>query len=93
MSGMAESKAEVGLMCKECGCDGLNGNTKLQFSVKGYSEDKVQAVERKLLGLKGVLFVHIHSESGATEIEYNPKRTRLLEIMAAFEDCELEAAL
>lgn len=80
-------------MCRECGCDGLRGNAKLQFSVTGYTEEKVRAVERRLLGLKGVLFVHIHSESGATEIEYNPKKTRLGEIIDAFAGCELEAAL
>lgn len=80
-------------MCRECGCDGLRGNAKLQFSVAGYTEEKVRSVERRLLGLKGVLFVHIHSESGATEIEYNPKKTRLSEIIDAFAGCELEAAL
>ena len=88
-----QGKDTVKLMCRECGCDGLRGNAKLQFSVQGYTEEKVRSVERKLLGMKGVLFVHIHAVSGATEIEYDPKKTRFLEIMDAFDDCELKAAL
>ena len=25
-------------MCKECGCGETNGNTRLQFNAKGYTE-------------------------------------------------------
>lgn len=80
-------------MCKECGCNGLNGNARVQFSVKGYTEETARLAETALLGLKGVLYVHIHSLSGATEIDYNPKKTRLMEIYDAFTRCGLEAEL
>ena len=80
-------------MCKECGCNGLGTNARVQFSVKGYTEETARRVETALLGLKGVLFVHIHAVSGATEIDYNPKKTRLMEIYETFSSCGLDAAL
>ena len=51
-------------MCKECGCGETNGNTRLQFTVTGYTEESAKEVEKTLLGLPGVLFVHIPAPSG-----------------------------
>lgn len=64
-------------MCKECGCGETNGNTRLQFTVKGYTEESAKEVEKALLGLPGVLFVHIHAHDGETTVDYSPAKTRL----------------
>ena len=80
-------------MCKECGCGQTNGNTRLQFNAKGYTEDSAKAVEKALLGLPGVLFVHIHAHDGETTIDYNPSRTKLMDILGIFNQRGLEAAL
>ena len=50
-------------MCKECGC-GSEGNTRLQFTANGYTPESAAAVEKNLLGLAGVLYVHIHAHDG-----------------------------
>ena len=46
-------------MCLECGCGQMNGNTRLQFNVAGYTEDSAKEVEKtnkndflKSLGIK-----------------------------------------
>ena len=62
-------------MCKECGCGETNGNTRLQFTVKGYTEESAKEVEKALLGLPGVLFVHIHAHDGETTVDYSPAKT------------------
>lgn len=80
-------------MCKECGCGESKGNTRLQFTVTGYTEESAQECERALLGLPGVLFVHIHAHDGETTVDYAPGKTKLREILAVFEDRSLEAAL
>ena len=52
-------------MCKECGCGHEGGsNTRLQFTVHGYTEEIAQEVETELLGMPGVLYVHIHAHDG-----------------------------
>ena len=80
-------------MCKECGCGETNGNTRLQFNAKGYTEDSAKAVEKALLGLPGVLFVHIHAHDGETTVDYNPAKTKLMDILNIFNTRGLEAAL
>lgn len=80
-------------MCKECGCGQTNGNTRLQFLVKGYTEDGAKEVEKKLLGLPGVVYVHIHWHEGETTVDYMPSRTKLTEILKVFSDRGLEAEL
>ena len=80
-------------MCKECGCGQTNGNTRLQFNAKGYTEDSAKAVEKALLGLPGVLFVHIHAHDGETTVDYNPAKTKLMDILNIFNTRGLEAAL
>ena len=80
-------------MCKECGCGQANGNTRLQFQVKGYAGDNVHDVEKTLLGMPGVMYVHIHADEGATTIDYNPAKTKLMDIMNVFASRGLEAAL
>ena len=37
-------------MCKECGCGETNGNTRLQFTVTGYTDESAKDVERALFG-------------------------------------------
>lgn len=54
-------------MCKECGCGLAESTTHLQFFVKGYTVENAAAVEKALLGLAGVLYVHIHTHDGETE--------------------------
>ena len=80
-------------MCKECGCGETNGNTRLQFTVNGYTEENAKAVEKSLYGLAGVLFVHIHTHDGETTVDYSPKKTKLTDILSVFAARGLEAAL
>ncbi|MBO4401257.1 MAG: hypothetical protein J5809_05370 [Selenomonadaceae bacterium] len=71
-------------MCKECGCGENSGATRLQFTADGYTADSAKTVEKTLLGLAGVLYVHIHAHDGETTIDYNPAKTRLTEILGVF---------
>lgn len=80
-------------VCKECGCGVSNGNTRLQFTVTGYTEDSAQECEKALLGLPGVLFVHIHAHDGETTVDYAPSKSKLKDILGVFEERGLEAAL
>lgn len=80
-------------MCKECGCGETNGNTRLQFTVKGYTEESAKEVEKALLGLPGVLFVHIHAHDGETTVDYSPAKTKLMDILSVLQARNLEAAL
>ena len=80
-------------MCKECGCGATGGTTRLQFTVEGYTEDSAKKMEKKLLGMAGVLYVHIHAHNGETTIDYAPSKTKLTEIMNAFSEEGLTANL
>jgi len=80
-------------MCKECGCGLDNGTTRIQFFVKGYTAENAKEVEKALLGMPGVMYVHIHTHDGETTIDYNPGKTKLMEILGAFAERDLEAAL
>ena len=80
-------------MCAECGCGQTNGNTRLQFFAKGYTEESAKDVEKTLLGLPGVMFVHIHAHDGETVIDYAPSKTKLTEILNVFQSKGLEADL
>ena len=80
-------------MCKECGCGETNGNTRLQFFVKGYTDENAKEVEKALLGLPGVMFVHIHAHDGETVVDYAPAKTKLMDIIGVFSARGLEAAL
>ena len=80
-------------MCKECGCGETNGNTRLQFTVKGYTVESAKEVEKALLGLPGVLFVHIHAHDGETTVDYSPAKTKLMDILGVLQARNLEAAL
>ena len=80
-------------MCKDCGCGGGSGNTRLQFFVTGYTEENAGVVEKRLLGLAGVLYVHIHTHDGETTIDYSPQKTKLTEIISVFTEQGLEAAI
>ncbi|WP_196594045.1 heavy-metal-associated domain-containing protein [Pectinatus sottacetonis] len=80
-------------MCKECGCESMGKNTRLQFIVKGYTSETAKKMEEILLGMSGVLFVHIHANEGETTVDYNPAKTKLLDIVNAFETQGLEAVL
>ena len=80
-------------MCKECGCGEGSGNTRLQFTAKGYTDESAAAVEKNLLGLAGVLYVHIHAHDGETTIDYNPGKTKLKEILRVFDAHNVEADL
>lgn len=80
-------------MCKECGCGETNSNTRLQFTVKGYTEESAKEVEKALLGLPGVLFVHIHAHDGETTVDYSPAKTKLMDILGVLQARNLEAAL
>lgn len=78
-------------MCKECGCGEMGGNTRLQFTAKGYTQESASAIEKNLLGLAGVLYVHIHAHDGETTIDYNPDKTKLKEILKVFDSHGVEA--
>ncbi len=80
-------------MCKECGCGETNGNTRLQFTVKGYTEETAKDVEKALYGLAGVLFVHIHPHEGETTVDYSPKKTKLMDILGVFSSRGLQPEL
>lgn len=77
-------------MCKECGCGGGNGVTRLQFTANGYTEDSAKTVEKNLLGLAGVMYVHIHAHDGETTIDYDPAKTKLTEIVKVFNQNDVE---
>ena len=81
------------MMCKECGCGATGGNTRLQFTVEGYTENSAKAMEKHLLGMPGVMYVHIHAHDGETTIDYAPSKTKLTEIMNAFSEEGLTANL
>ncbi len=80
-------------MCAECGCGNTNGNTRLQFTANGYTEDSAKVIEKTLLGLPGVMYVHIHAHDGETTIDYAPKKTKLGEILRVFEDNGVDAQI
>ena len=80
-------------MCKECGCGNNGGNTRLQFNAKGYTPENAKIVEKSLLGLPGVLYVHIHAHDGETTIDYNPAKTKLMDILNVFNQNSVEAEL
>ena len=80
-------------MCAECGCGNNGGNTRLQFIANGYSEDSAKNVEKTLLGLPGVMYVHIHAHDGETTIDYNPAKTKLREILNVFDNHDVETNL
>ena len=80
-------------MCATCGCSGHGSGTQIQFFVTGYDGDNAKIIEEKLLGLAGVLHVHIHAHDGETTINYDPAITRLSEITAVFEQKGLQAAI
>ena len=78
-------------MCAECGCGNTNGNTRLQFTANGYTDAGAKIIEKTLLGLPGVMYVHIHAHDGETTIDYAPKKTKLGEILRVFEDNGVDA--
>ena len=80
-------------MCKECGCGENNGNTRLRFTAEGYDENNAKTIEENLLGLPGVLYVHIHTHDGETTIDYDPKKTKLTAILKVFEENGVDASL
>ena len=80
-------------MCKECGCGENNGNNRLQFNAKGYTEENAKTIEKSLLGLPGVLYVHIHTHDGETTIDYNPAKTKLMDILNVFNLNKVEASI
>ena len=80
-------------MCKECGCGENGGNNRLQFNAKGYTEENAKTIEKSLLGLPGVLYVHIHTHDGETTIDYNPAKTKLMDILNVFNLNKVEASL
>ena len=77
-------------MCKECGCGGGNGVTRLQFTANGYTAESAKIVEKNLLGLAGVMYVHIHAHDGETTIDYDPAKTKLKEIVSVFDKNNIE---
>ena len=80
-------------MCKECGCGENNGVTRLQFTAEGYTADSAKTVEKNLLGLSGVMYVHIHAHDGETTIDYDPAKTKLAEILGVFGKNNVEPLL
>ena len=76
-------------MCKECGCGG-NGVTHLQFTANGYTAESAKIVEKNLLGLAGVMYVHIHAHDGETTIDYDPAKTKLKEMVSVFDKNNIE---
>lgn len=80
-------------MCMECGCGEHNGNTHLQFVAEGYTPESATAVEHDLLGLPGVMYVHIHAHDGETTVDYNPGKTKLTDIIGVLGKYQVNAAI
>ena len=80
-------------MGAECGCGNNNGNTRMQFIAKGYTEENAKAIEKNLLGLPGVMYVHIHTHDGETTIDYAPAKTGLKKILEVFDVHNVEAQI
>ena len=57
------------------------------------TEESAKEVEKALLGLPGVLFVHIHAHDGETTVDYSPAKTKLMDILGVLQARNLEAAL
>lgn len=79
-------------MCSTCGC-GPRGGTRIKFFVEGYTAENAKAVEKDLLGLPGVMHVHIHAHDGETAIDYIPAKTPLSELTGALSKRGLTAVL
>lgn len=77
-------------MCKECGCGENSGNNHLKFIASGYTPESAKDIEKNLLGLPGVMYVHIHAHDGETTIDYNPTKTKLREILSVFDSHNVE---
>ena len=80
-------------MCMECGCGKPSGNTHLEFTATGYNEENAAVLEKELLGLKGVMHVHIHAHNGETFIDYDKNKSKLSEIIFALEKRGVSADL
>lgn len=80
-------------MCNTCGCSGSSGATEIKCVVSGYTPITASQVENSLLGLPGVLHVHIHAHDGATTIQYQPVKTSLLAIEHVFAQHDLTMSL
>ena len=81
-------------MCKDCGCGEIaESTTHLQFFVKGYTVENAAAVEKALLGLAGVLYVHIHTHDGETTVDYDPAKTKMTQLISTFAAHGLTAEL
>ena len=65
----------------------------MQFFVKGYTTENAAAVEKALLGLAGVLYVHIHTHDGETTVDYDPAKTKMTELISTFAAHGLTAEL
>lgn len=68
-------------MCKTCCCGSEAGNEQISVIIKGIKTSGcVKIIKRSLLGLPGVLHVHVHAHDGQTKIAYNPVRTTIEDI-------------
>lgn len=68
-------------MCKTCNCGSETDSEQISVTIKGIKTSGcVKIIERSLLGLPGVLHVHVHAHDGKTKIAYNPVRTTIGDI-------------
>ena len=63
------------------------------LAIVGESGSGKSTILKALLGLPGVLFVHIHAHDGETTVDYSPAKTKLMDILGVLQARNLEAAL
>jgi len=65
-------------MCIVCKCGSQSGNERITITIKGIKTSScAKTIEKTLLGMPGILYVHVHAYDGQTKIDYNPTRTTL----------------
>lgn len=73
-------------MCIACQCGSQSGNERITIIIKGIKTSScAKTIEKTLLGMPGVLHVHVHAHDGQTKIDYNPTRTTLEDIAQKLE--------
>lgn len=73
-------------MCTACKCGSQSDNERITIIIKGINtSSSAKTIEKTLLGMPGVMHVHIHAHDGQTIIDYNPARTSLDDITQRLE--------
>lgn len=68
-------------MCLACKCGSQSGNERITITINGIKTSScAKTIEKTLLGMPGVLHVHVHAHDGQTKIDYNSTQTALEDV-------------